>query len=90
MSDVSVTLLLFAKARELAGGRAKIPLTVDTSKGLTFGQLFDTVILQAVPELALIKETSVLAVNDEYIDPEAPCDLKNGDEISVIPPISGG
>ena len=32
----------------------------------------------------------VLAVNQEYIDKEQVIHLKTGDEVAIIPPISGG
>ena len=40
--------------------------------------------------LAAIKDNLVLAHNEEYLDTEAQVILKAGDEIAVIPPISGG
>ena len=35
-------------------------------------------------------ESIVLAVNEEYIEPGEKVDLKAGDEVAFIPPISGG
>lgn len=40
--------------------------------------------------LASIKDTMNLAVNEAYLDMAEVISLKDGDEIAVIPPISGG
>lgn len=37
-----------------------------------------------------IKDTVVLALNQDYIEHNTQINLKPGDEIAVIPPISGG
>lgn len=48
-------------------------------------------LLERFPSLAQIWETCVFAVNQEYVDQEGePPVLKEGDEVAIIPPISGG
>ena len=44
------------------------------------------------PSLSLspLRESVVVAVNQEYIDKEQVIHLKTGDEVAIIPPISGG
>ena len=37
---------------------------------------------------ALARTRGMVAVNQEYVTPEAP--LKDGDEVALIPPVSGG
>ena len=37
-----------------------------------------------------IKSNFVLALNEEYIEPTEDLNLKSGDVLAVIPPISGG
>ena len=40
--------------------------------------------------LSTIKDNLVLAHNEEYLDKDSRVNLREGDEIAVIPPISGG
>ena len=90
MSDqdnVSVTLLLFAKARELVGKSSviiRLPSSVSTSASLV------SHILSLYPVLQRLGNTFVLSLNENYIDPEEEIVLRSGDELAVIPPISGG
>ena len=49
-------------------------------------------IIAAYPSLAEIRESVVLAVNEEYVsmDDVTPVQLRDGATIAVIPPLSGG
>ena len=40
--------------------------------------------------LGPIQDNFILAINQEYIDEEIELTLNGGEEIAVIPPISGG
>ena len=40
--------------------------------------------------LSPLKGSVIVAVNQEYIDKEQVIHLKAGDEVAIIPPISGG
>ena len=90
MSDpdtVSVTLLLFAKARELVGKSSVIlhlPSSVSSSADLV------SRILSLYPVLQRLGNRFVLSLNENYTDPEEEIVLRSGDELAVIPPISGG
>jgi len=103
---VKVRLLFFAKARELTGisetevtdlfavnSTNPAENSVETSEITTTGSgLFDAV-FNAFPELSPIKDSVILAHNLEYIDVvdgKATISVKDGDEIAVIPPVSGG
>ena len=81
---VTVTVKLFARARELAGTselRLDLPDGSDTSFLLkNLCQLF--------PPLEELLPCVVLARNHEYLS--SPVLLQAGDEIALIPPISGG
>ncbi|XP_075711029.1 molybdopterin synthase sulfur carrier subunit-like isoform X2 [Rhinoderma darwinii] len=82
-----VAVLYFAKSCELAGVRSEnvIVPQVITSKGLW------EKIAALHPRLCAIKDHVVLAVRQEYVTiGDDVITLLNGDEVAVIPPISGG
>ena len=89
MSDqVSITLLLFAKARELIGSSSVI-ITVPSTV-TNYLQLLE-IIFSEQPRLGRLGDKFVLSLNENYIDREFEnLVLRGGDEIAVIPPISGG
>ena len=84
---VAVSLLLFAKARELVGS-SSVNLSVPSSTS-TYSDLL-TFILEAFPVLKRLGGTFVLSLNENYIDQDSEISLRTGDELAVIPPISGG
>ena len=84
---VAVSLLLFAKARELVGS-SSVSLTLPSST-TTYSDLV-TFILEAFPVLKRLGGTFVLSLNENYIDQDSELSLRTGDELAVIPPISGG
>jgi molybdopterin synthase catalytic subunit len=76
---VRVTVRLFAQLRERAGRRE---LELDLPDGAVVGDA-----LRAVGDVAAGIPV-VMAVNREYADAQAP--LHPGDELALIPPVSGG
>lgn len=83
--EIEVKILFFAKARELAGC-SESSLKVESH--MSYEKLC-TLIVENF-SLAAIKKNFILAVNEEYLSSESALDFKEGDEIAVIPPISGG
>ena len=81
-----VTVKYFANLKQMAG---KDEDQFEISEGTTLEQLSD-LIKQAVPQLGdMVREKKVLiSVNYDVV----PLDtvLKNGDEIALLPPFSGG
>jgi len=76
---IHVRVRLFASVRERAGRREE---HLDLADGSTAGDVWPALQLgDAPPGLAL-------AVNRDYVDPARP--LRDGDEVAVIPPVSGG
>jgi len=78
--------LFFARSREITGVSEKqynIPQGTNT-------QQFVDILLADYSPLSEILKVSLLSVNLEYIDRGASVILKEGDEIAIIPPISGG
>lgn len=75
---------LFALYRERAGSSI---ITVDVPEDATVGALTD-VVRGMYPRLAPPEVRIVVAVNAEYADDDLV--LSPGDEVCLIPPVSGG
>ncbi len=76
-------ILAFGIARDILGRPA---LNMDWDGPLTVGELREALIRQ-FPELARLKSLAI-AVNSEYAQDGNL--IKEGDEIALIPPVSGG
>ncbi len=83
MSEV-VKVLLFGAAADRAGTRQ---IEVPVNDGTTLGELW-SVLADRHPGLAPMRETLAFAVNDEYARMEDA--VSPGDEVAVLPPVSGG
>ena len=81
---MKIDVRLFALYRERAGTER---LTLDLHEGATLAGAVDE-IRSRYPQLAPPKVDIVAAVNAEYA--EGDTTLKEGDEIALIPPVSGG
>ncbi|HAL55197.1 MAG TPA: hypothetical protein DCP63_01645 [Bacteroidetes bacterium] len=81
---MKVTMRLFSIAKDLAGFDAR---EIELPEGARAADVF--VVLNAVStSFEDWRPSLMLAVNREYVSSEHP--LKNGDEVAVIPPVSGG
>lgn len=88
-SHIRVKVLFFAKARELAGEITETQLELPFQEQYCCSNLL-TLICDKY-NLNLIKQSVILAVNEEYCDDLSNfVSLKTGDEIAIIPPLSGG
>jgi molybdopterin converting factor subunit 1 len=81
---VRVQVRLFAALAEAAGWRTN---AVDFPEGARVWQARDQ-LLQAYPKLDPLCARAAFAVNAEYADLDR--ELRDGDELAVIPPVSGG
>lgn len=85
-----IKVLFFAASREVAG-TSETQLELQDMDGT---QPNTASLLQALhaqyPGMEAIMKTCVLAVNMEYLAPDEILPLKEGDEVAVIPPLSGG
>jgi molybdopterin synthase catalytic subunit len=81
---MQIKVRLFAAIAEAAGERA---LAIELPEGATAADARDAVAAQ-FPVAALACARVALAVNAAYASPEQP--LREGDEVALIPPVSGG
>jgi MoaE-MoaD fusion protein len=85
MSDsITISLLYFAMFREQIG-KASEQLSVPA--GTVAGDMFDIVTANH-PSLSGMRASTMVMVNEEYADPGQA--LRDGDEVALIPPVSGG
>jgi molybdopterin converting factor subunit 1 len=85
MSGVTVTVRLFAMLRERAGRDA---LELELAEGATVADALEVLRDRAGLGEMLARMPVVSAVNREYAPAETP--LATGDELALIPPVSGG
>jgi molybdopterin converting factor subunit 1 len=81
---MKVAVKLFAAARELAG---RSELTVELRGNADVAELRAAIATQE-PKLRSIADRSLIAVNSEYAQDSTP--IREGHEIALIPPVSGG
>lgn len=84
--QVEVTVLFFAKSRELSEQRSA---EIFIGKQLTGKDLISNII-NNFPSLSVIQDSLVIAVNQNYIERDSLINFRGGEEVAVIPPISGG
>ena len=82
---VIVKIYFFAKAREIVG---KHEAELEISNVISYPELLDKIVQEF--NLTSIRNTFILALNKEYIEEDEVITLKPGDELAVIPPLSGG
>jgi len=91
----SIKILFFAAARDLAGGVQQIVADVlpaaDGDGVLRLGDV-RAYLAKTFPGLSPIIADVTLALNMEYVsaDLEATLTVQAGDDVALIPPISGG
>jgi molybdopterin converting factor subunit 1 len=81
---VRVRVLFFGAAREAAADEAVLSL----GASVTAGEAFERV-LEEYPNLRRFRSALLVAVNQEYAR-DLDVVLKDGDELAVFPPVSGG
>lgn len=83
-TSIRVRVLFFGQLREAVGLREML---WELPQGSTSTQLRNAVML-SFPALARMQESIVLARNEEFL--QEPAELKEGDEVAFLPPVSGG
>jgi molybdopterin synthase sulfur carrier subunit len=84
MSSITVTLKLFAAYQE---AYQQPELTLSVPSGTTVADLRDRLIAEH-PELNQWRDLTRFGVNLQFVEPTT--SLSDGDEVVLIPPVSGG
>ncbi|MGI9013918.1 MAG: MoaD/ThiS family protein [Phycisphaerales bacterium] len=85
---IAVQVLLFAQLAELAQrNHLEIAVPVRDDQKVTVQHVLDLV-QQSFPAVALHVASAAVAVNEHYADRAA--QVREGDVIALIPPVSGG
>ena len=82
--NMTIRVLLFAKLRDAAGADS---VTMDLPPDATIADLRRR-LADTYPELVGLMERSAVAVNHDFADDLRR--LQSGDEVAIIPPVSGG
>ena len=81
---MTITVLLFAAHRELFGASR---LTLAVPAGANLEALYAEIVSR-VPRMAELRPSTTFAVNREVV--QASTVLKDGDEVALLQPVSGG
>src|SRR5262245_4808947 len=81
---MQIKLRYFAIIRETLGRGEEVR---EAAAGTTAGALFD-LLAEEQPRLRPMRAATLLMVNQEYVAADHP--LRDGDELALIPPVSGG
>ena len=81
---ITLRVLFFGAARD-AVGRKETSISINS--GSNAAQAFEE-LLSSYPELRSFGKSLLLAVNQEYAEPDR--EVFDGDELAVFPPVSGG
>lgn len=83
-----IKVKLFASCRE-AIGLSTVQIELDDSSPWSLQAVLDA-LGTMYPALGKSLEEVAIAVNKKYVDRSNPVLLRDGDEVALIPPISGG
>lgn len=84
MAAINVHVLLFAGLRERLR-REEIVLVLPEG---TPAKKVLKILFQDSEEVRRMERSLLFAVNESYVRPD--CELKEGDELALIPPVAGG
>ncbi len=89
MATASVKVLFFAKAKEIVERNSGNISIGGDGQTISYSQLLNK-LQREFPALEKLQGKFILALNEEYLSSEDNVTLKVGDELAIIPPISGG
>ena len=81
---MDIQVLFFASVRDLVGEQAQ---TVSVPDGATVGDLLSE-LAGRHPRFGEMAESLMVSVNQDYVERDGV--LTDGDEVALIPPVSGG
>jgi molybdopterin synthase catalytic subunit len=81
---MKVAVRLFARAKDLCGAEV---VTLDLPEGARVGELRRR-LAERYPPLASLLARSAVAVDNEFAGDDF--SLRNGAEVAILPPVSGG
>lgn len=81
---MKMTIKLFAILREISG---QDEIHLEVPQEISCGEILSHV-REKMPRLIPLLERCLIAVNGRYADQEAY--LTSGDEVAILPPVSGG
>jgi sulfur-carrier protein len=84
MTDITITIKLFAAYQEAYG---QPELTLQVQSGTSVQAVCDRLLTEH-PELERWRSLTRFGLNLEFVAPETT--LREGDEVVLIPPVSGG
>lgn len=87
--EINVTVLLFSSARELAS-TDKCTMTLPKAACKTSDLRKALAAKFSLLRITALAEDTALAINQEYCSFDDDPELADGDEVALIPPISGG
>ncbi|EGG16426.1 molybdenum cofactor synthesis protein 2 small subunit [Cavenderia fasciculata] len=88
MAIIIVKCLLFAKIKDLLNNQSSIDIELDDDHCKPI-DLFNK-LKQLYPQASSVLDICMLAINLEYVDKDENIEIKSTDEVSIIPPVSGG
>ena len=86
---VPVTVLFFASVSDSLQGKKEQQLTLPTAVWPNPSQLLEYICNHQIPQLSQLKNSLVLAINNEYYL-AGEVTISPGDKLALIPPITGG
>ena len=81
---MKATVLYFASIRDITGKGSE---TFELDDGAPLASLLDELV-RRYPPVGEMMASTMVSVNQEYVEPDAA--LSDGDEVALIPPVSGG
>jgi molybdopterin synthase catalytic subunit len=84
---MQITVLFFARARDVTGVQS---MHLEFEEERVGSDRAISAVVRRYPDLESVLRSCLLAINQVYADKLPNQELKDGDELAIIPPLSGG